>query len=214
METQSKQRGDRDRYQRKQIARITAERDRAIAALKEAQAHLRQFENPSQAWSPGLRGVVFWHSNSFGSTHRISRRFSRLEPWRGPLASKGPCPQPSSIGDAARHGPHHSARLSGACPYAWPPLVTASFGMIDISIGLAPGRLCCLGLDAHHHQLTPDALSLERVHCIGVSVADAWTAKSLPSCSDASSPHGPSGTYLKTVAATAQSRRPYWLNKG
>ena len=38
----AKQRGDRDRYQRKQIARITAERDRATQALKEAQARLRQ----------------------------------------------------------------------------------------------------------------------------------------------------------------------------
>src|SRR3989454_12571427 len=38
------QRGDRDRYQRKQIARITAERDRATQALKETQARLRQLE--------------------------------------------------------------------------------------------------------------------------------------------------------------------------
>src|SRR2546425_9426697 len=40
----AKQRGDRDRYQRKQIARITAERDRATQALKETQARLRQLE--------------------------------------------------------------------------------------------------------------------------------------------------------------------------
>ena len=42
------QRGDRDRYQRKQIARLTAERDRATTALKTAQARLRQIESPSQ----------------------------------------------------------------------------------------------------------------------------------------------------------------------
>ena len=42
------QRGERDRYQRKQIARITAERDRATHALKEAQARLRQCENQPQ----------------------------------------------------------------------------------------------------------------------------------------------------------------------
>src|SRR3989442_4916494 len=42
------QRGDRDRYQRKHIARITAERDRATQALKEAQARLRQLESPRQ----------------------------------------------------------------------------------------------------------------------------------------------------------------------
>src|SRR2546427_6584437 len=42
------QRGDRDRYQRKHIARFTAERDRATQALKEAQARLRQLESPRQ----------------------------------------------------------------------------------------------------------------------------------------------------------------------
>lgn len=38
------QRGERERYQRKQTARIRAERDRAIQDLKETQAHLRQLE--------------------------------------------------------------------------------------------------------------------------------------------------------------------------
>ncbi len=38
------QRGDRDRYQRKQIARISTARDRATTALKEALARLRQLE--------------------------------------------------------------------------------------------------------------------------------------------------------------------------
>ena len=40
----AKQRGDRDRDQRKQIARISAERDRVTTALKEAQARLRHLE--------------------------------------------------------------------------------------------------------------------------------------------------------------------------
>ena len=52
------QRGDRDRDQRKQIARITAERDRAIAALKEAQAPLRQFETPNQALVARPQGAL------------------------------------------------------------------------------------------------------------------------------------------------------------
>ena len=42
------QRGDRARYQRKQIARLTAERNRATQALKAAQARLRQLESPPQ----------------------------------------------------------------------------------------------------------------------------------------------------------------------
>ena len=40
----AKQRGARARYQRKQTARISAARERAIQALKATQAHLRQLE--------------------------------------------------------------------------------------------------------------------------------------------------------------------------
>ena len=40
----AKQRGERDRYQRKQNARISAERHRVTKALKETQARLRQLE--------------------------------------------------------------------------------------------------------------------------------------------------------------------------
>src|SRR2546428_13278068 len=42
------QRGDHNRYQRKQIARLTAARNRATTALKAAQARLRHFESPPQ----------------------------------------------------------------------------------------------------------------------------------------------------------------------
>lgn len=41
---QAKQRGERERSQRKQNARIKAERDRVTKALKETQARLRQLE--------------------------------------------------------------------------------------------------------------------------------------------------------------------------
>ena len=52
--------------------------------------------------------------------------------------------------------------------------------MLDISIGLGTGKiLAVLAFDAHHHQRTPGALSLEHVHCIGVCVADAWTGETI-----------------------------------
>src|SRR2546427_10247112 len=44
----AKQRGDHNRSQRKQIARLTAERNHATEALKAAQARLRQLEHPPQ----------------------------------------------------------------------------------------------------------------------------------------------------------------------
>ena len=40
------QRGERERYQRKQTARISAERERATTALKAAQARRQQLEAP------------------------------------------------------------------------------------------------------------------------------------------------------------------------
>ena len=40
----AKPRGEHERYQRKQNARLKAERDRATKALKETQARLRQLE--------------------------------------------------------------------------------------------------------------------------------------------------------------------------
>ena len=54
----AKQRGDRDRYQRKQIARITAEQDRSTTALKAAQARLRQLEAQLRQLEAPLQGQV------------------------------------------------------------------------------------------------------------------------------------------------------------
>jgi hypothetical protein len=47
---QATQRGDHHRYQRKPIARLTAACHRVTAALKAAQARLRQLESPPPEW--------------------------------------------------------------------------------------------------------------------------------------------------------------------
>jgi multidrug resistance efflux pump len=52
------QRGDRDRYRRQQIARISAERDRSTTALQAAQARLRQLEAPLRQLEAPLPGQV------------------------------------------------------------------------------------------------------------------------------------------------------------
>ena len=54
----AKQRGDRERYQRKQTARISAERDRTTKALKAAQARLQQLEAPLRQLEAPLQGQV------------------------------------------------------------------------------------------------------------------------------------------------------------
>jgi hypothetical protein len=52
--------------------------------------------------------------------------------------------------------------------------------MIDLSIALGSGKiLAVLALDAHHHHLVDGAPSLRHVHCIAVSVADAWSGDAI-----------------------------------
>ena len=176
------QRGDRDRDQRKQIARITAERDRAIAALQEAQAHLRQFETPNQALVARPQGALVFLALQLFLGARIGfRAVSRvlsLLAWALGL-KKAPCPQ-TIINWVMRLVMVRidSARLLRGVPLRLAPFRHGLIWMIDISIGLGTGKIVAvLACDAHHHQRTPDALSLERVHCIGVSVADAWTGE-------------------------------------
>ena len=90
------QRGDRDRYQRKQIARITAERNRATTALKAAQARLRQRESQPQGLVALPKvDVVFLALQLFCvariSFRAVSRVLSLLAIALG--IKKAPCPQ-------------------------------------------------------------------------------------------------------------------------
>ena len=73
-----------------------------------------------------------------------------------------------------------AARLLRGLPLRAAPFSNGLIWMIDLSIGLGTGKiLAVLAFDAHHHQLTPDALALDRVHCIGVAVADSWTGDTI-----------------------------------
>jgi len=73
-----------------------------------------------------------------------------------------------------------SARLLRGLPLSQAPFSNGLIWLIDLSIGLGTGKiLAVLAVDAHHHQLTPSALSLDCVHCLGVSVADSWTGDTI-----------------------------------
>jgi len=139
------QRGDRDRDQRKQIARITAERDRAIAALKEAQAHLRQFETPNQALVARPQGELVFLALQLFLVARIGfRAVSRvlsLLAWALGL-KKAPCPQ-TIINWVMRLVMVRidSARLLRGVPLRLAPLSNGLIWMIDSSIGLGTGKL-------------------------------------------------------------------------
>src|SRR6266571_5240422 len=178
------QRGDRDRYQRKHIARITAERDRATQALKEAQARLRQLESPRQELVALPKVDLVWLALQLFLVARIGfRAVSRvlsLLAWALGI-KKAPCPQ-TIINWVIRLAIVRidSARTLRGLPLRQAPFPNGLIWMIDLSIGLGTGKiLAVLAVDAHHHQLAPGALSLPRVHCIGVCVADSWTGEAI-----------------------------------
>jgi hypothetical protein len=180
----AKQRGDRDRNQRKQIARISAERDRVTKALKEAQGRLRQLEAHMQGLVALPKVDVVWIALQLFLVVRIgfravSRVLSLLALALG--IQKAPCPQ-TIINWVIRLTLVRidAARMLRGVPLSQAPFSNGLIWMIDLSIGLGTGKiLAVLAFDAHHHQLAPGALSLEHVHCLGVSVAHAWTGDTI-----------------------------------
>jgi hypothetical protein len=180
----AKQRGDRDRYQRKQIARITAERDRATKALTEAQARLRQLESQPQGLVALPKvDVVLLALQLFvvaRSGFRAVSRVLSLLAWALGI-KKAPCPQ-TIIHWVMRLAivRIESARRLKGLPLSQAPFRHGLIWMIDSSIGLGTGKiLAVLAVDAHHHQRAPGALSLDRVHCLGVAVAASWTGDTI-----------------------------------
>ena len=178
------QRGDHNRSQRKQIARLTAERNRATQALKTAQARLRQLESQSQELVARPKvDVVFLALQLFLVARIGFRAVSRvlsLLAWALGI-KKAPCPQ-TVINWVIRLAivRIEAARSLKGLRLRQAPFTNGLIWMLDISIGLGTGKmLAVLACDAHHHQLAPGALSLEHVHCIGVSVADAWTGDTI-----------------------------------
>ena len=185
----AKQRGEQQRYQRKQIARHRAERDQAQQALQETQAHLRQLESHMQAVAVRLKVDVVWLSLHLFLKARISFRavcrvLSLLASELG--IKRTPCPQ-TVINWVIRLSMVRieAARGLRGVPLAQAPFSNGLLWMIDLSIGLGSGKiLAVLDRDAHHHQLLGAAPSLEHVHCMGVSVAESWTGESIANLLD------------------------------
>ncbi len=180
----AKQRGDNNRYLRKQLARIKAERDEAKRALKEAQVRLRQLESQVQAQAvrPKVDGV--WIALRLFLEVRISfRAVSRVMTLlAGDLGiQRAPCPQ-TVINWVMRLSivRIESARARRGLPLLHAPFSNGLIWIIDLSIGLGSGKiLAVLALDAQHHQLVPGAPSLAHAHCLAVSVADSWTGDTI-----------------------------------
>ena len=178
------QRGNHNRYQRKQLARITAERDQATTALKAAQARLRQFESqPQELGALSKVDVVFLALQLFFVARIGFRAVSRVLSLLAGLLGikKAPCPQ-TVINWVRRLSivRIEAARSLKGLPLSQAPCTHGLIWMLDISMGLGTGKmLAVFAFEAHHHQRTPGALSLEHGHCIGVCVAPAWTGETI-----------------------------------
>src|SRR6266478_1625994 len=180
----AKQRGDDNRYLRKQLARVKAERDKAKRALQETQVRLRQLESQVQAVAgrPKVDGV--WIALRLFFEVRISFRavcrvMTLLANDLG--IQRVPCPQ-TVINWVIRLSlvRIESARALRGLPLSQAPFSNGLIWIIDISIGLGSGKiLAVLALDAHHHQLVLGAPSLAHAPCIAVSVADSWTGDTI-----------------------------------
>ena len=141
----AKQRGDANRYLRKQLARVKAERDQATQALKETQARLRQLESHVQAVAVRPKVDVVWLGLRLFLEVRISFRavcrvLSLLAADLG--SHKAPCPQ-SVINWVMRLSivRIESARELRGLPLSHAPFSNGLIWMIDLSIGLGSGKI-------------------------------------------------------------------------
>jgi hypothetical protein len=180
----AKQRGERERYQRKQNARLRAERDQATKALKETQVRLRQLEAQRHGLATVPKVDVVYVALQLFFVARIGfRAVSRvLTLLAVALGIKtAPCPQ-TIINWVIRLSIVRidSARTLRGLPLSQAPFSNGLIWMLDLSIGLGTGKiLAVLAIDAHHHQLFSSAPSLSHAHCLGVSVAESWTGEAI-----------------------------------
>ena len=178
------QRGDDNRYLRKQLARVKAERDQAKQALQESHVRLRQLESQVQAVAVQSKVDGVWIALRLFLEVRISFRavcrvMTLLANALG--LQRVPCPQTVSNWVIRLSLVRiESARELRGLPLRRAPFSNGLIWIIDLSIGLGAGKiLAVLALDAHHHQRVSGAPSLAHAPCIAVSVADAWTGDTI-----------------------------------
>jgi hypothetical protein len=180
----AKQRAERERYQRKQHARLQAKYNRTANALQETQARLRQLEVQRHRLVTRPKVDVVHLALQLFVEARIgfratSRVLTLLALTLG--IKNAPCPQ-TIINWVIRLAIVRldAARSLRGLPLSQAPFTNGLIFMIDISIGLGSGKiLAVLACDAQHHQLATGALSLQQVHCIGVCVAPSWTGEAI-----------------------------------
>jgi hypothetical protein len=144
-QAKAKQRSDHNRYLRKQLARIKAERDQAKQDLKETQTRLRQLESQVQAVAMRPKVDVVWLSLRLFLEARMSFRavcrvLSLLAPALG--LKRAPCVQ-TVINWVSRLSivRIEAARELRGLPLAQAPFSNGLIWMIDVSMGLGSGKI-------------------------------------------------------------------------
>jgi hypothetical protein len=111
---------------------------------------------------------------------RAVSRVLRLLAWALGIKS-APCPQ-TIINGVIRLSivRIEATRTRKGWPLSQAPFTHGLSWRLDIRIALGTSKmLAVLACDAQHHQRTPGALSLERVHGIGVGVAASWSGETM-----------------------------------
>lgn len=174
----SVQRGDRERYLRKESARIKNERDKLKTELRETQS-LLEAERKKKAPVATKLEVVHMSLQLFLEARVSFRAVSRvLNVLSEPLQIKKAPSHQTIINWFLGHSlvkmqPTHPLMTSHVPLGSLP---TECVWMIDISIGLGDGKiLAVLALDVNHHENHKRAPTLKDMHCVGVSVSPSWT---------------------------------------
>lgn len=178
------QRGEVIRYLRKELIRVKKERNGFKNEFKDTKLRLCQLEAQSRVPVVQHKVDLVLLALELFLVARIGfRAVSRvLGVLAGALGiTKTPCPQ-TVINWVTRLSlvRIQSASVSKSLPAERAPFSNGLIWMIDASIALGTGKiLTVLALDAHHHQLMPDAPGFQNVRCIAVSVADSWTGETV-----------------------------------
>ncbi|MBF0186101.1 MAG: hypothetical protein HQM06_17165 [Magnetococcales bacterium] len=182
--SKASQRATENRYLRKQIARIRAERNHYRNEFKKDQRLLlQQTTRHSGVTCLPKVDLVLLAITLFTATRIGFRAISRvLNVFADTLGiKKVPCPQ-TVINWVMRLSLvriQSASDLTGSLPIRV-PRSNGLIWMIDMSIGLGTGKiLAVLALDANHHQLHSDAPSLQKVRSVAVAVANTWTGETI-----------------------------------
>ncbi len=172
------ERGNTQRYQRKEIHRIKRERDRYKKEAREAQAQLEKGRKKNLPVPVGTKIDLVYLALQFFVVARIGfRAVARVLKVLGNYLgwTKTPCTQ-TIVNWVIRLS---ITRIEYAAQRVVPPM-GGSIWLIDISIGLGIGKiLSVLAMNAKHYASHQTAPTLRDLDCVAVSVAPSWTGETI-----------------------------------